>query len=168
MTKKEFALIADAIRTYYPKEKIFPNEQSMALWYEQLKDLDYKLTMQAVNTWVATNKWSPSIADIRATVVDMIDPTKKTWGEAWAEAVRAITHFGYYQEKEALESFDELTRTCVKRIGFKEMCKSEDLKTERANFRMIFEQEQEQRKLQAQTPQGFKLLMDKVKQIESK
>ena len=55
-----------AISTYYPKETILPNDEAMTLWYDQLKDLDYKATSEALKKWVAVERWSPSIADLRA------------------------------------------------------------------------------------------------------
>ena len=65
MNRKEFALFASALRTYYPREKLLPNEQAMELWFNQLQDIPYKVAELTLNKWVATNKWSPSIADIR-------------------------------------------------------------------------------------------------------
>lgn len=38
MTKREFGLFAAAIRTYYPRENILPNEQAHDLWFRQLQD----------------------------------------------------------------------------------------------------------------------------------
>lgn len=162
MTKSEFGQLADAIRTYYPKEEILPNAAAMSLWYEQLKDIDYKLASMALQKWVATNKWSPAISDIRGQVVDIVNPTPKTWGEAWQEVIKAVAHFGYYQEAEAMASLDDLTRHCVKGVGYRQLCISENLSVERANFRMIFENEAEKRKVNSQLPAGFKEIQAKV------
>ena len=41
MTRKEFAIIASGIRTYYPRENILPNDQSMELWFRQLEDIGF-------------------------------------------------------------------------------------------------------------------------------
>lgn len=65
MTKKEFATFAMALKTYYPRENILPNEQSMALWYDHLKSIPYEVAEIALRQWVNHNKWSPSIAEIR-------------------------------------------------------------------------------------------------------
>lgn len=109
MTKKEFSMIANAMRTYYPREKILPNEQSMELWYNQLKDIPYDLAEKALNKWVATNKWSPSISDIRNTVSE--DSAKKDMLselDAWAQTRLAIRDSSYHAE----ERFDELPEIC--------------------------------------------------------
>lgn len=109
MTKKEFSMIANALRTYYPREKILPNEQSMQLWYNQLEDIPYDLAEKALNKWVATNKWSPSISDIRNAVSE--DSAKKDMPselDAWAQTRLAIRDSSYHAE----ERFAELPEIC--------------------------------------------------------
>ena len=159
MNKKEFALFASALRTYYPKEKLLPNEQAMELWFNQLQDIPYKLAEVTLNKWVATNKWSPSIADIREQALGITQGAAKDWGEAWREVLRAINIYGSYQELEALESMDETTKRVVERLGFRNICLSEDIQVDRANFRMIYEQEIQRAKEDAQIPPKLKELM---------
>jgi vacuolar-type H+-ATPase subunit E/Vma4 len=56
------------------------------------------------------------------------------------------------QEPEALQSLDEITRKCVKRLGFQNLCTSENITADRANFRMIYEQESQRTKANNQLP----------------
>ena len=65
MTEIEFAKFAMALKTYYPRENLLPNQQAMDLWFSQLQDIPYKVAEVGLNKWVSLNKWSPSIADIR-------------------------------------------------------------------------------------------------------
>lgn len=156
MTKKEFALLAMAIKTYYPKEGLLPNEQAMELWYKQLQDLEYNVAEMALNKWVATNKWSPSIADIREISAAVKGGDIQDWGEGWEKVLNAIRSFGFYRQAEAMQSLDELTKTCVERIGFVNLCMSENIAADRANFRMIYEQLAARKKQDAQLPEGLK------------
>lgn len=64
MDKKEFAKFAMALKTYYPKEQLLPNQQAMELWYRQIKDIPLLIAEMALQKWVATNKWSPSISEL--------------------------------------------------------------------------------------------------------
>lgn len=162
INKKEFAIFASALRTYYPKENILPNEQALELWYKQLQDIPYKVAEVTLNKWVATNKWSPSIADIREQATSITQGAAKDWGDAWQDVLRAINNFGTYREVEALESFDEVTRQVVKRLGFKNICMSENIQNDRANFRMIYEQEIERTKKDAQLPPQLKALISNM------
>ena len=162
MTKKEFSLFAMAIRTYYPKENILPNQQAMELWFRQLKDIPYNVAEAALNKWVATNKWSPSIAEIREMTAYVANGDVPDWGEGWEQVIMAIRRYGMYQEGLALESMDELTRTAVKRLGFRNLCLSENVNQDRANFRMIYEQLSERKKVNDQIPEGLKMAIAQI------
>jgi hypothetical protein len=159
MDKREFAIFASALRTYYPKENILPNQQAMELWFKQLQDIPYNVAEVTLNKWVATNKWSPSIADIRAGATELTEGGAKEWGDAWQEVLKAISIYGSYREQEALESLDDVTRLCVKRIGFRNICLSENIQNDRANFRMIYENEQQRQRQDAQLPPRLKELI---------
>ena len=139
MEKQEFSLFAMALRTYFPKENILPNQQAMELWYRELSDIPYPVAEAALRKWVATNKWSPSIAEIREMTSDIQHGEQLTWGEAWEKALNAIRRFGYLNPKEALDSLDPLTRKCVENIGYLDLCRSENIMVERAHFQKIFE-----------------------------
>ena len=159
MNKKDFAIFASALRTYYPKENLLPNEQAMELWYKQLQDIPYPIAELTLNRWVATSKWSPSIADIRQQAISLTRGDGKEWGEAWQDVLTAIKMYGTYREEEALESLDDTTRTVVRRLGFRNLCLSEEIQVDRANFRMIYEQQQQRDKQDAQLPPKLKELI---------
>jgi hypothetical protein len=159
INKKEFAIFASALRTYYPKENLLPNEQAMQLWFNQLYDIPYKVAEVTLNKWVATNKWSPSIADIREQATGLTQGEAKEWGDAWQEVLRAISKFGSYREDEALASLDDTTRTVVRRLGFRNLCFSEEIQVDRANFRMIYEREIQRERQDAQLPPKLKELI---------
>lgn len=165
MTKKEFVYLALAMRAYFPKEKnLLPNEQAIELWYYQLKDLDYKVAEAALNKWAATNKWSPTIADIRETAADITIGELPDWGEAWQEVTFAIKRFGSYRAGDALKSLSPLTKKAVERLGYMQLCASENIAADRANFRMIYETLAEREKKQAQLPEGLKQLIGQLQQ----
>ncbi len=65
MNRQEFGQFVMAMRTYYNKEKLVPNDQAMELWYRQLSDIPYDIACEMLNRWVQVEKWSPTIADIR-------------------------------------------------------------------------------------------------------
>lgn len=159
MDKKEFAIFASALRTYYPKENLLPNEQAMQLWFNQLNDIPYNVAEVTLNKWVATNKWSPSIADIREQATGLTQGEAKEWGEAWQDVLRAIRIYGSYEELKALDSLDEITRKTVKHLGYRNLCFSENIQNDRANFRMIYEREQERAKQSAQLPPRLKAII---------
>ena len=135
----------------------------MELWFRQLEDIPYDLAEIALTKWVATNKWSPTIADIREQAASVVSGEKPLWSDGWEEVVRAIKNYGSYGQKEAMESMSEITRMAVRRMGYIDLCRSENPVADRANFRMIFEQIAEREQKQNQLPVSLKNLIEEAK-----
>lgn len=152
MTPKEFGQFAAALRTYYSRENILPNQQAMELWYRQLQDIPYEVAEAVLSKWVSANKWSPSIADIREGMAAIASGGQTPdWGQGWNQAMEAIRKYGSYDEPSALASLPPLTRETVRRLGYRSLCWSENQVADRANFRQVYEiltkRESEQRKI---------------------
>ena len=159
MNRQEFAKITMALRTYYPRENLIPNQQAADLWFVQLQDIDYAVAELAVSKWVSTNKWSPTIADLRETVVGL-KQEPEAWSTGWEQVIKAIGNYGTYRVDEALASMDEITRETCKRIGFVNICMSENITADRASFRDIYKQIEARRRTEAQMPAQLKTLID--------
>lgn len=157
MDKKEFATFAAALRTYFPRETILPNQQAMELWYMELQDLSYNVAMMALREHVHTSKWSPSISELRERAATIRDGETPDWGEAWATVQQAIRRKGMYRESEALEGMDEVTRATVERLGFQSLCLSENAVADRARFKDIYEQVAQRKKRENQLPESLRL-----------
>ncbi len=162
MNKSEFSRIAMAIKTYFPREYVLPNQQAIDLWYAELKDLDFNVASLALRKYVNTEKFPPTIADLRRLATECLQGQTEDWGKGWEATVKAIHRYGYYRQEEALQSLSELTRKTVQRLGFKELCMSENLMNDRANFRMIYEQLVNRDKVDKQINPAIKAGMDKI------
>lgn len=150
MDREEFATWTMALKTYYPKENLLPNNQAMELWYKQLQDIPYDVAEAALNKWVATNKWSPSIADIREAYVSVAAGDYPLAGEEWDNVMRAITKYGSYYPAEALASLNPITAKTVNQIGgFRQLCFSENIVADRANFYKVYDKNVERARQQA-------------------
>lgn len=168
MDKKEFGVFASALRTYYPKEQILPNKEAMELWYQELKDIPMDIATTAMRKWVSTNKWSPSIAEIREMTTVIVNGEPRTWQDGWDAVMTAIRKHGYYNPKEAmeyLESVDPIAADCVLKMGFRNLCLSDNAVADRAAFRTCYEvmAKREHEKQQLALP-----LQDMIKQIQMK
>ena len=60
-------------------------------------------------------------------------------GDAWGEVIKAINHFGHYRQEEALASMHEPVALAVKRMGWRDLCLSENGMADRAHFLRIYE-----------------------------
>lgn len=170
MDKKQFATFAMALKTYYPRENLLPNNQAMELWFSQLQDIPFEVAQAGLQKWVSLNKWSPTIADIREMASSISHGDMPDWGDAWEEVCRAISRYGSYRPIEAMESLSPLAKRATQRIGFINLCMSENPSADRANFRMIYEQLAEREKKEAQLPDPLKQLITQMqgKMIETK
>ena len=166
MDKNEFSMFSMALKTYYPRENLLPNTQAMELWFKQLQDIPYTVAETALNKWVAVNKWSPSIADIRAEAAEIKNGEAPDWGEGWESVLDAIRRYGSYRVDEAMASFELITRRCVERIGFLNICQSENIAADRANFRTLYEQLAKKEQKNKQMPKMLKALIEKIQSGE--
>lgn len=112
MTFKEFGQLADAIKTYFPKDNMLPTDTAMELWYDMLKDMDYKSAYIGLKNHVATSRFPPTIADIRnGTVISQ--PNELNEAEAWSLVSKAIRNSGY----NSVEEFAKLPPLVQKAVG---------------------------------------------------
>ena len=81
MTKAEFATICAAMRTYYPREPLFPNEHAIELWFAELREFTAPAMQSALKFWVKRNKYSPSIAELSQLTKDVQDGHILDWNE---------------------------------------------------------------------------------------
>lgn len=160
MTREEFAKVVMAIRTYYPKEKILPNKEAMQLWYEQLNDLDYATLSMSLQKWVNTEKWSPTIADLRRLSAEITTPSLDIdAGQSFQEARKMIQTYGRYRREDALANMTPITRKVVERMGYDTMCDCENIEVERGQFTRIFDNLSQRERQDAQLPSKLKELI---------
>lgn len=152
MNEKEFLAISSVIKAAYPNQGIMPGKESLDVWFGMLKDLEYVPVRNAVQEIIATSKFAPSIAEIREKATQRVTEQIPEWGDAWEEVLKAIRKHGYMQELNALNSMSELTRRCVKRLGWQNICMSENITADRANFRTIYEKEMQSIRTDKQIP----------------
>lgn len=139
MILNEWLSAVAVLKSVYTTANFLPDEMVVKTWYELLKDLDFNQVTATVNKYVMINKFPPTIADIREGCIDIVSGPID-WGKGWDEVLKAIKEHGSYHPKEALESMTPITRKAVERIGFINICMSENISVERANFRMLYEE----------------------------
>jgi hypothetical protein len=171
MTKDEFKILAKGLKAVYTYPSFLPDADSLEIWFQLLKDLPYEVCNVAIQKYMMTETKIPTPADIRNLCSSVMAGDKPLWSDGWDEVMRAMRRYGSYNELEALESMSDITKQCVRRLGYQNLCRSEEIGVDRANFRMIFEQianrEHEKQKL----PSGMQQLIASIqekKMLESK
>lgn len=127
----------------------------------QLCDIDYQVMTMALNKWVATNKWAPTIADLRESAYTITDPGIPDWDAAYEDVRKNIRKYGFYNAEAGLAELTGVTLETVKRLGYTNMCLSDNPTAIRANFRDIYNRLAERARTDARMPAG---LLNAVKQ----
>ena len=139
MTLEEFKILAKGMKSVYTRENFLPDKESIKIWFTLLKDIPYEVLNVAIQKWMMTNKFAPTIADLRELSNEVTQGQISDWGDGWEQVLKAIRVYGSYNASAALDSMDDITRKCVERLGFREICMSENIAVDRANFRMLYE-----------------------------
>lgn len=139
MTAKQFEKISKGITTAFPWANLFPTQEAVEIWYRKLGDIPYDVMTAVVNRWIETKTSPPTIAALRAEADIVVNGVPPSWADGWNQVQKAIGRYGYMQREAALASMDEITQETVRRIGWQQICESENVDALRANFRMIHE-----------------------------
>jgi len=173
LEREQFKILCKGMKAVYTQATFLPDADAFNVWFALLGDLEYPVLNAAIQKYMLINKFPPTIADLREIATSISIGDVPDWGEGWEKVLQAIRRFGYYRESEAMQTMDQLTQTCVKRLGWRNLCMSENSNQDRANFRMIYEQLAERTKKEATLPISLnntikQLNAAAVKQIENK
>lgn len=139
MTRDEFKILCKGLKAVYAQPTFIPDQDAFNMWYALMGDLPYDVCAVAIKKYMLTNKFPPTVAEIRELATNVVNGDPLTWGESWERALTAVRKYGSYNKMEALDSLDPLTRKCVESIGYMELCMSENIMVERAHFQKVFE-----------------------------
>lgn len=93
MSKQEFATLVLAMQAMYGDEFI-GTEEAMNVWFALLHDLDYQILSKALQKHMLTNKFKPTVAELREIYVDLICPVILNWSEGWEKVSRLSDTMG--------------------------------------------------------------------------
>ncbi len=161
MTKKEMAQLLAVLAASYPRFEV--DDLKVRVWHEMLGDLDYAVASMAVKKIIMQNTFAPAIAEVRKAATEIMSPEQVTGSEAWGEVTRAIRHYGYYRETEALASMSPTTARVVRHMGWQDICMSEEpVGVLRGQFLRMYDQVADREKEQQLLPAGLRKEISKL------
>lgn len=100
VTKQEFATLVVAMQAMYGEDFI-GTEQALDVWYALLHDLDYQILSKALQQYMLTNKFKPTVAELREIYAEP--------GDSLAEVVNRFEDMGatVHVTIEILNKFDD-------------------------------------------------------------
>lgn len=118
------------------------DDARLRLYVEMLSDIPPSILETAVKKLIMTNKFLPSIAEIREVAYGIKGIISGTAAldesEAWGEVIKAIQSVGYYGKPKF--SHEAIT-TAVNNIGWQDICMTtnDGMNTLRAQFRRAYQ-----------------------------
>lgn len=110
---QDFRTIIRALSAAYPRDNFIPDEYSFNLWYSELQDIPYITLRRAADNYIQTNRYAPTIADMRAYANDMENAFDMLASQAWDQLLRAL-RYSYAPESERVwNELPEITKKCV-------------------------------------------------------
>ena len=97
----------------YPTNKFIPDEYTFNLWYTALQDIPYIKLHRASINYIMTNRYAPTIADIRIYVQEMETAFDMLASQAWDKLLRAL-RYSYAPESDLVwNNLPEIIKQCV-------------------------------------------------------
>lgn len=138
MKKSEAAELVASLMAAYPAAQT--NNATSRVYESMLADLDCRAANAAVAALIQTRQFMPTVADIRATVLELQNGGVAPGGEAWGMVLAAVRRWGAYRTPGTDFQFDdEITAKCVKSLGWSEICGSENQQADRARFIELYD-----------------------------
>lgn len=110
---EDFRVIVRGLTAAYPRENFIPDEFTFNLWYTRLQDIPYPALNRAANNYIMTNRYAPSIADMRIYVQDMETALDMLASQAWDKLLRAL-RYSYAPESDLVwNNLPEIIKQCV-------------------------------------------------------
>lgn len=138
--EKRFINLMKGLKSAYTTATFLPDDKAVKVWYSMLQDIPYEVLNVAVQRYIMTNKFPPTIADLREIAAEMSIEHLDDWTKAWSNVIEVVSRYGLANGYEGVRQLDDVTREAIKAVGYWNICNSENLSIERANFRTAYEQ----------------------------
>ena len=167
MTKDEVkVMFAGLSRYYHPNLLPVIDADTINAWGELLCDLNGIKVLTITKAWVQTNKYPPTIADIREMIAKEMVQDKDTAPEAWKKLNQAVKLFGFYDQKGMAESLGNgALRHVAEQFGMRHWCERLEANdsTDSAQFRDAYNAEVKKETYRLQVAAPIRNLIDNGK-----
>ena len=163
MTRQEFAILAKALRATYKKDKFLSESDEQEVWYTMLQDIPYDVMSMAVQKWITTQKWQPSIAELRSLAAEIANEPIPGFEEAWEKVLRIARDYSPYDTERTeakIAELDDITRQCLKLVDIRSIAYTENIAVDRAHFMKTYEILANRKKTQNQEPETLRTAIE--------
>ena len=163
MTRKEFAILSEALGRSYKRDNFLSDPEDQEIWYTMLHDIPYDVMSMAVQKWITTQKWQPSIAELRSLAAEIANEPIPGFEEAWEKVLRIARDYSPYDTERTeakVAELDDITRQCLKLVDIKSIAYTENIAVDRAHFMKTYEILTNRKKTQNQEPETLRTAIE--------
>lgn len=142
MTREEFDTLVRGIKAAYSSSSFMSNPDSEKIWYRFLRNIDYPIAEAAAYKHISTCKFPPTISEMLEQCSSLAVPDEFNWLDGWRKLQLVMGQYGYNRPDEAVKKLTELDLIAgrvAERLGWVNLCLSENPSSDRANFRQCYE-----------------------------
>lgn len=165
MTRDEVKTILATMSAVYPPN-LMPSvtELTVNVWFQLMQDVQYQDAQNAVGAWLTTEKYPPTIADIRERLfrTESVSPD-----QAWSNFISAVRKFGHTEKDLARDRLGDLWSIVGNDWMYYCTLPEDQIPNERSRFMRIFAAHQTKEKERAQIPAGIRDRLEKMRRLES-
>lgn len=173
MTKADAAKLVAIVVTAYPNYDKFKDKAAVTatvnLWASMFQSDDGRIVALALNKHIATNKWPPSVAEIREIMLELQHPELIPPEQAWLAVSDLLHTSGEYNYGDLYHQLPPLVARSVEAIGWgnlyemhRSYCRGGKPGMDRVAFMDIYKPMYERLRQRAMTPEGLTLQIDAV------
>lgn len=110
---EDFRAIVRGLQAAFPRDNFIPNEYTFNLWYTALQDIPYPSLNRASTSYIMSNRFPPTIADIRQLAYDLSAQPDELPSVSWNQLLRALRMSYAPNSEEVWEQLPEITKKIV-------------------------------------------------------
>lgn len=166
MTRDETKTVLAMLATVYPKN-LLPEvtDLTVNVWYQLMQDLPFAAIKAAVASWLATNRYPPTISDLREIVVRQEVADTITPDEAWTRLTVALRKYGHTQPDLAAKYLGDLWQLIKGDWPYYCGMLESEMPNEKARFLRMYSAKQKRDKEQLQIPAPIRKALAGVGQM---
>jgi len=167
VTRDECKVLVKAMKAVYTQENFIPDIDAFNVWFALLEDLPYKVANLAVQKYMVSEHFPPTIADIRNKATEIVSDEVDDLNElaAWNLVAKALRN-GYYGAEEEYAKLPPVVQKAVgspAAIREMSMMDSDSLHTvEKSHFLRVYRAELQRAKDDAKLPPAMRKLIAEI------
>jgi len=155
--QSEAARLVAVLLVAYPAQGSKLNAQQQTtlaeVFADMLGDFTYAQCNAALRLLVQTRQFMPTIAEIRSAVLDLERGPVTAGGDAWGDVLAAMKSKGAHRTPGIDFTFPDVTTArCVQRLGWRDLCLSENTTADRARFIELYDKLATETRREKQAP----------------